>query len=122
MSPNRILSPRRIRALHLLFPPLLALVLLGWPLPSHGQIDANINKSVWKQKYNVLDAQLNEQAPYAGWLSKDDDGDGVTNGDELAAGTNPFTKAPTDVHFKITTVTNTPTQLSMTRLRPIAQP
>ncbi len=114
MSQNRIFSPRRIRAPHLLFSPLLALVLLGLPVPSHGQIDANINKSVWKQKYNVLDAQLNEQAPYVGWLSKDDDGDGVTNGDELAAGTNPFQKGVIDVHFKLTTLAGNPTQLLLT--------
>ncbi len=114
MSQNRIFTPRRIRTLHLLFSPLLALMLLGLPMPSHGQIDANINKSVWKQKYNVLDAQLNEQAPYAGWLSKDDDGDGVTNGDELAAGTNPFQKGVVDVHFKLTTLTGNPTQLLLT--------
>lgn len=86
----------------------------GLPAPSHGQTDANINKSVWKQKYNVLDAQLNEQAPYAGWLSKDEDGDGVTNGEELAAGTNPFPKGPGDVHFKLLTVAANPTELSLT--------
>lgn len=99
---------------HLLFSPLLALALLGLPAPSQGQVDANINKSVWKQKFNVLDAQLNEQAPYAGWLAKDDDGDGVTNGDELAAGTNPFLKGPADVHFKLSTLTANPTQLLLT--------
>lgn len=98
----------------LLFSPLIALALLGLPAPARGQVDANINKSVWKQKFNVLDAQLNEQAPYAGWLAKDDDGDGVTNGDELAAGTNPFQKGPADVHFKLSTLTANPTQLLLT--------
>jgi len=114
MSQNRRLSQRWMRAAHLLFLPVLALALLGPPAASHGQIDANITKAVWKQKFNVLDAQLNEQPPYAGWLSKDDDSDGVTNGDELAAGTNPFQKGPADVHFKLSALDGNPTQMLLT--------
>ncbi|MGB8169876.1 MAG: DUF1800 family protein [Chthoniobacteraceae bacterium] len=54
-------------------------------------------------KWGVSNAQLNEQAPYTGWLSKDDDGDGITNGAEIAAGTNPFDPGST---VKITAMTD----------------
>ena len=43
---------------------------------ANGQVDAAINEEVWKQKFGVLDAQMSEQVPYAGWLSQDADGDG----------------------------------------------
>ncbi len=72
---------------------------------ARGQVDMDINRAVWKQKYGVLDAQLNEQAPYAGWLSQDADGDGVSNSAEFAAGTNPFRKLPGDPHFRSPGVT-----------------
>lgn len=114
MSQNHPSSNLRVRTPRFLLLPLLALGLLGLSAPVQAQIDANINRAVWKQKYNVLDAQLNEQPPYTGWLSKDDDGDGVTNGDELAAGTNPLTKGPTDIHFKLSTVAANPTQMMLT--------
>ena len=52
---------------------------------------ASINQQVWKMKYGVTDAQLASSA----WLNADDDGDGIKNGDELAAGTNPFSAAKT---------------------------
>ncbi len=82
--------------------------------PAHSQIDAALDRSVWKQKYNVLDAQINEQPPYAGWLGKDDDGDGVKNADELAAGTSPFQKGPSEVHFALSAATADATSLSLT--------
>ncbi len=54
--------------------------------PSRAQIDASVNQTVWKMLYGVSDAQLSDPA----WLARDDDGDGISNAAELAAGTNPF--------------------------------
>ncbi len=48
-------------------------------------IDSAINLTVWKLFYGLTDAQVNDPV----WLAADDDGDGLTNGAELAAGTNP---------------------------------
>ena len=53
-----------------------------------------IDQLVWQQLYGVTSAQINSPA----WLAADDDHDGVTNGNELLAGTNPFD--PTD-NFKV---------------------
>ena len=52
---------------------------------------ASINQTVWKMKYGVSDSQAGDSA----WLNADDDGDGIKNGDELAAGTNPFSASKT---------------------------
>lgn len=60
------------------------------PILSTQQID----QLVWQKLYGVTDAQINDPA----WLAADDDHDGVTNGNELNAGTNPFD--PTD-NFKV---------------------
>jgi hypothetical protein len=78
------------------------------------QVDLEINRQIWKQKFGVLDAQINEQVPYAGWLSQDADGDGVNNRSEFVAGTNPFRKTPTDAHFRPPVVDGSPTSLSLT--------
>ena len=58
-------------------------------------IDNNATQQIWKLKYGVPDAQLFIGGlPGNGlnttWLNQDDDGDGIKNGDEIAAGTNPF--------------------------------
>ncbi len=83
-------------------------------LPARAQVDMEINQEVWKQKYGVLTSQMNEQPPYAGWLSQDADGDGVNNRSEFLAGTNPFQKAPGESNFRPPTVVQTPTTLSLT--------
>ncbi len=72
-----------------------------------GQIDQTINRTVWKMLYGVTDAQLADPL----WLAADDDGDGVTNGDELVAGTNPF-KADSNIAFTTLTRSAGNTQLA----------
>ncbi|MBX7211321.1 MAG: DUF1800 family protein [Verrucomicrobiaceae bacterium] len=59
----------------------------------------SINQTVWKMKYGVSDAQMAD----SNWLNNgDDDGDGIRNGAELAAGTNPFVAGSV---VKITSIT-----------------
>ena len=93
---------------------LVASALLVLAARAWAQVDPEINKSVWKQKYGVLDAQMAGQPPYVGWLDQDADGDGVKNGDEFVAGTNPFGKLPGDAHFRPPAVTANPSSLSLT--------
>ena len=71
--------------LHVLLIPLVA----GFAVVARADIDYGLNTTVWKMLYGVTDAQVNDPA----WLARDDDGDGVSNGAELAAGTNPFNPA-----------------------------
>ena len=78
------------------------------------QVDLEINRVVWKQKYGVLNAQMDEQAPYLGWLEQDADGDGVKNRAEFIAGTNPFRKLPTDPDFHPPEVVGNPSTLALT--------
>ena len=86
----------------------------GFAALARAQVDQEINKSVWKQKFGVLDAQMAEQSPYVGWLTQDADGDGVKNGIEFIAGTNPFKKLPADPHFRSPVVVGNATTLTLT--------
>ncbi len=90
-----------------------ASALVCLPLITAAQVDQEINRQLWKQKYGVLDAQMNEQAPYVGWLSQDADADGVKNADEFLAGTSPFLKLPTDANFHPPSVTGGTSFLSL---------
>ncbi|MCX6847852.1 MAG: PA14 domain-containing protein [Verrucomicrobia bacterium] len=65
---------------------LSACLLFGGALWVKGDPDMNVTKAVWKSLYGVTDAQINDQA----WLGRDDDGDGMSNGSEIIAGTHPF--------------------------------
>ncbi len=83
---------------HFRFRPLAALVMmLGLAFSARADM-ASINQTVWKIKYGVTDSQ----AANGTWLNADDDGDGIKNGDELAAGTNPFSASKTIAVTKIT--------------------
>jgi uncharacterized protein (DUF1800 family) len=90
--------------------PCAFLAAFGLLTTAGAQVDEQINKSVWKQKFGVLDTQMND----AGWLSQDADGDGINNGSEFVAGTNPFFKLPTDANFRPPAVVGNPTTLSLT--------
>ncbi len=83
----------------------LALFLLVAP-SARAAIDASINQTVWQLLYRVTDAQINDPA----WLAADDDGDGVSNGNELAAGTNPFVANST---IAITSLTSDATTMTL---------
>ncbi len=93
---------------------IISAFLLGQTALVQAQVDLNINREIWKQQFGVLDAQMNEQSPYVGWMSQDDDGDGVKNSAEFTAGTNPFQKLPTEANFHPPTVAMNPTSLLLT--------
>ncbi|MBS0659800.1 MAG: DUF1800 family protein [Verrucomicrobia bacterium] len=75
-------------------------------------IDTGINATVWKLLYGVSDAQINDPA----WLARDDDGDGISNGNELLAGTNPFKASSTAAVSGLAT-DGTTTSVSFASLR-----
>ena len=58
---------------------------------AHAAIDGTATQQIWKLKYGVTDAQIAD----ANWLAADADGDGISNGNEMIAGTNPFNSAKT---------------------------
>lgn len=92
----------------------LAAILAAVLPHANAQVDVEINKQLWKQKFGVLDAQMDEHAPYAGWLDQDADGNGVSNRAEFIAGTNPFKKLPADPHFRSPAVAPQPDNLELT--------
>ncbi len=106
-------SPVCVRSVRIV-PVVLLAAFSGLSSQSRAQIDPEINAEVWKQKYGVLDAQMDQQTPYSGWLGQDADGDGVTNRNEFLAGTNPFKKLPSDAHFRPPAVAVDPASLSLT--------
>ncbi len=78
---------------------------------AHAAIDSSITEQIWKAKYGVTDSQMYSGGNFAGglnnlWLDEDTDGDGVSNRDELAAGTNPFNPAKTLAVTSVTRVGN----------------
>ena len=101
-------TPSLLRTRTLLLPSLrrtvsslaiVALFLIGFARFANADINT-INQKVWQAKFGVTDAQLYLNAdPAQGfnttWLNADDDGDGIKNGAELAAGTNPFSTSST---------------------------
>lgn len=64
----------------------LALAAVG---AARADIDYSVNQSVWAMTYGVSPSQISDPA----WLAADTDGDGISNGAELSAGTNPFSAA-----------------------------
>ena len=93
-APQSPPTPRWFSRLHSLF-----FVLLGscCIVPFASAQNSAITQSVWQMYYGVTNAQINSAA----WLAADDDGDGLTNGEEMAAGTNPFSPNST---FMVTSV------------------
>jgi len=59
--------------------------------PLLAAIDEDKTKQVWRLKYGVSAAQVANTS----WLGQDADGDGSTNEEEIAAGTNPFSPSTT---------------------------
>ena len=75
-----------------------------WTQIALGAADYAITQAIWKLKFGVTDEQMYQggipgNGLNATWMSGDDDGDGTTNGDEIASGTSPFDQAD---HIAIT--------------------
>jgi uncharacterized protein (DUF1800 family) len=93
----------------------LVLALFGFARSAYGDINT-INQQVWQSKFAVSNAQLYTggdpaQGLNATWLDADDDGDGVKNKDELAGGTNPFSRLNT---IKITDISTSGGNVTIT--------
>ena len=86
----------------------LVLALLTGARETAAQVDSQINKTVWRMYYGASQTQVDSSA----WLAADDDHDGFTNGDELAAGTNPF-KGTSTIGIDSTTATETQVQINV---------
>lgn len=67
----------------------------------------SLNRSVWQMQNGVSDSQMAD----SNWLSADADGDGISNGMEVAAGTNPFSVGSV---VKITNISFDGTNVSLT--------
>ncbi len=85
---------------------LAALVLFGFARFAHADVNS-INQQVWQMKFAVSNGQLYTSGDPAqglntAWMNADDDGDGIKNKEELAAGTNPFSRSNT---IKISSIT-----------------
>ncbi len=80
---------------------------LVWAQGVKAQPDAAINQSVWMMLYGVTSSQANDPS----WWTRDDDGDGLTNAQELVAGTNPFSPSST---IAVSTVTLSGGTVSLT--------
>src|SRR6266446_1759093 len=95
---------------------LIVFAVLSLSAAARAAVDDAINQKIWKMLYSVSDTQLYLGGNPANglnttWLNADDDGDGVSNGAELGAGTNPFLGSST---FKLTSMTTDATSVSLT--------
>jgi hypothetical protein len=62
------------------------ITLLAFRTEARAEVDLAIDKTVWKLAFGLTDGQVNS----ARWLADDEDSDGVSNGAEFRAGTNPL--------------------------------